>query len=579
MVELKNFYSKQCDVNTPEKNIQSFVPNTNRSDGFNSKSSNRMKNNALDAVINGNDDDSLARFIEDNYQYFKKQNNFANLSTTSAISINNTCQVNSAAAVRELQSLARSDPEFLLFKNSLDCCDATHNSNYMICRKKMRKTIAKKNKMSAMSDSDFIVSLNDKSRKLTTFKSKISFKTILNGKFPRCNNNKYNMLDHPPTATMTIRNIASTITSPPTIIYPTAQFAESMNSATSIQPPELTMNNRRCSLNTNLSKSLNGFYCNTKYGNKPLIPIQRFSSEDNSTTAMNNEKWKRDQTQPPCDAIDLFLRLYQQEESNKNLCDDRSIDKFNSKFVLNSTINGVSEMESISSKLSPHVLVNQANVSPQQNYLGVNESSEWQSIKLNEDNLTSSKCHVSGSSHDVTKQNESTLNNSNVVNGAKISDEIKGSKCNDRFTKKVNLKKNLSEEVNTVICKLPLQVNVNAVTRMSKTDEIISYESMQSKYTNKNDSHEMNRARKQSVTYDINVIHRSQNLRIDEICPQPKSSFAIRSGSMASASKYFGFVYFSKIENQLQDIDSLINICIFITVLQLLHLQLFKWMS
>lgn len=525
MVELKDFYSKQSDENTPEICIQPFVPTTNLLDCFNSKSSNRKKNNALDAVMKESDDDSLARFIEDNYRYFKKQNDFANLSTASIISNNNTCQVYSETAVRELQSLARSDPEFVLFKNSSDCCEAT-NSNYIICRKKIKNI--KKNKMSAMSDSDFIVSLNDKSRKLT-FKSKVPFKTILNGKFPR-NNNKYNMLDQPPTATMTILNIASTITSPPTII----------------QPPELaymqsdsdTMNNRRCSLNNNLSKSLNGFYCNNKHGNKSLKPIQRFSSEDNSTIAMNNKKRKQDEKQPPCDAIDLFLRLYQHEEKNKNLFDDRSIDKFNYKFVLNS-----SEIESISSKLSPHILLNQANV-PQKNYLGVKESFERQSLKLNDYNLTSSKCQVSVSSQDVTKLDESMLDNSNVVNnnlivkngnGANISvsDEIKGSNCSDIIIKEVNSIKRLPEEVNTVHCVVPFQVNVDDVARGIKTAEMCKY--------NKDESLEINRARKQSVTYDINVIHRSQDLRIDEICPQPNRSFANRSGSMASTSKCFGF--------------------------------------
>lgn len=538
MVELKHFYSKQSAENTPEKSIQPFVPKTNLLDCLNLKSSNRKKNNALDAVMTESDDNSLARFIEDNYRHFKKQNDFANLSTTSIISNNSTFQ---------LQSLARSDPEFLLFKNSSDCGDTT-NSNYIICRKKMKNI--KKNKMSAMSDSDFLVSLNDKSRKLT-FKSKIPFKTIFNGKFPRNSNNKYNMLDHPPTTKMTILNIASTITPPPTIIYPTVLLAESMTSATLIQPPELTymqsdshpMNIRRCSLNTNLSKSLNGFYCNNKHGNKSLKPIQRFSSEDNSTTAMNNEKRKQDEAQPPCDAIDLFLRLYQREENNKNLRDDLSIDKFNYKFVLNSSINGVSEIESISSKFSPHAIVNQARV-PQQNYLDAKESSERQSLQINEDNLNNLKCQVSVLSHDVTKLDGSTLNNSNVVtdqivknvNGANISDEIKGSKCNDIFTKKVNSMKRLSAEVNTVVCDVPLEVNVNSVSRRSKTDEIISFESMY-KYK-KDESLEINRARKQSVTYDINVIHRSQDLRIDEICPQPKSTFAMRSGSMASTSKY-----------------------------------------
>lgn len=513
MVELKDFYSVQSDENTEEKYIQPSVPKTNLVDCFSSKSNKRKKNNTLDAVSKEYDDDSLARFIEDNYRYFKKQNNFTNLSTESIISNNNNnkCHVNSVAAVREWQSLARSDPEFLLFKNSSECCYTT-SSNYIICSKKMKNI--NKNKMSAMSDSDFIVSLNDKSRKLT-FKSKIPFKSILNGKFPKSNNNnKYNMLDHPPTTTMTILNIASTITSSPTMIYPTVLRAESMNSATLIQSPEqtymecdsVTMNNRKCfNLNTNLSQSLNGFCSNNnKQLNKSLKLIQRFSSEDNSTTAINNKKRKYDETQLSRDSIDLFLRLYQREENNKNLYDDRSIDKFNYKFVLNSSNNNVaSEIESTSSKLSSHFIVNQAHVS-QQNYLDVKDTSEQQSIKLNENNLTSLMCQVFVSSHNVSKLDETTLDDNS----------------NDH---------------------VPLQVNVNAITREIKTDDINLCESM-SKY-NKDESIEiLNRVRKQSVTYDINVIHKSQDLNIDEIHPQPKSSFARRSGSMASTGKYFGFI-------------------------------------
>lgn len=340
--------------------------------------------NAIDTLTIESDNEDLARFIEDNYQYFKKQNGSTDQSTAESTTNANMRTESATVAATVSQNLqACSDPDFLTLKNNIDCCDS--------CAATATKIKSKKHKIAALSDSDFIVSFGNKSKKFT-LKSKVPFKTILNGKFSKAN--KYNSLDHATTAAVdgttsapaAIVTVPSTITSTisATIVTSVAAAADDITSTTAsvavvtttaattttttIAPKTVSsttigsMCNKKYThtgLNNHLSQSLNGCYHNKK--NDQSIAqqqhhsksFQRVLSEGNETathtttdkhtsssspsSTLNSERYPMQRFHQSHDAFDMFVKLFQCEKNNKNMCDRQSsTNKFNYKIVVNS---------------------------------------------------------------------------------------------------------------------------------------------------------------------------------------------------------------------------------------------------
>lgn len=122
----------------------------------------------LDIVPIEHDDDELARFIEDNFHYFKKQSG----------SVNNERIDNGNGNGSKKHISALSDSDFIMFKN-----------NWALDEKKPKEI---KHKISACSDSDFILSYGTKMSKIS-LKAKLPFtKTILSTRIKNTNKENAN---------------------------------------------------------------------------------------------------------------------------------------------------------------------------------------------------------------------------------------------------------------------------------------------------------------------------------------------------------------------------------------------------
>ncbi|XP_037029838.1 octopamine receptor beta-3R-like isoform X3 [Bradysia coprophila] len=121
----------------------------------------------LDVVPIEHDDDELARFIEDNFHYFKKQSG----------TVNNEC-IDGNGSKKQISAL--SDSDFIMFKN-----------NWALDEKKPKEV---KHKISACSDSDFILSYGTKMSKIS-LKAKLPFtKTILSTRIKNTNKENANQM-------------------------------------------------------------------------------------------------------------------------------------------------------------------------------------------------------------------------------------------------------------------------------------------------------------------------------------------------------------------------------------------------
>lgn len=397
VIALENFYhhSKNCKNKSMESGVGGggggssgfFHPIISKTnflnkplECFHSRLNNNTKKltNAIDTLTIESDNEDLARFIEDNYQYFKKQSGGADLSTAelkAKPNTNMTADSTAAAAVAATASQnlqACSDPDFLTLKNNIDCCDS--------CAATATKIKSKKHKMAALSDSDFIVSFGSKSKKFT-LKPKVPFKTILNGKFSKAN--KYNSLDHSTAAAMadttptapsaTSTTLTSTIsativaaddmgngTAGATIVTTSTTTTATANTPKAVSSSSFgSMPNKKYTnkgLNNHLSQSLNGCYHNKK--NDQSIAqqhhhsksVQRVLSEGNETVThtstdnytptssmLSHERHPMQRLHQSHDAFDMFVKLFQCEKNNKNMCDHQtSTNKNNYKIVVNS---------------------------------------------------------------------------------------------------------------------------------------------------------------------------------------------------------------------------------------------------
>lgn len=644
MIALENFYVKNGSKNKSESFFQPLISKTNflnkPLECFHSRI-NSKKPNVIDTLTIESDNEDLARFIEDNYQYFKKQNGGADLTSASATPLTTqTGQINNVTerACRNLQLQACSDPDFLTLKNNIDCCDS--------CAAQATKIKSKKHKMAALSDSDFIVSFGNKSKKFT-LKSKIPFKTILNGKFPKAN--KYNSLDHPTAAT--VLSVATTTTplASATLIATNVTATNTITTATTTTSPTMATSSAAITanlqhdsaqakkythtgLNNHLSQSLNGCYHNSRKNDQTpqSKSIQRVLSEGNETataaavaaatthiTEHPQSNYQRQSTQrfhQSYDAFDMFVKLFQSEKNNKNMCDRQSTTKFNYKIVVNSK--EYDYRDSIYANYSPNAVANASTATnASQSAIAHNDSIEKAPPLSNIDSSMSRKAdssiepmfRVGGTSTDQLvivnhPYDDSVVFNVNadvglhtghvLVNNLVITSppltpkqmlspktinkepsqshsapnyfsysqhhlsphmlnadttsmsmELVANNAPHTLEQLVSLRTDTDRDTDSKVRSVSSTTlnNGNAASDQHFIKNDLALINSKTK-CDKNLSCGINanmgsgRIRKPSVTYDINVINKSQDFNIDDICPQ-RSSYAARSGSTTSTSE------------------------------------------
>lgn len=624
MIALENFYVKNGCKNKSESFFQPFISKTN----FLNKPLecihtrlNNKKSNVIDTLAVESDNEDLARFIEDNYQYFKKQNGGTDLTCTSPGMPGVPNKVMERTPCQNQQQLqACSDPDFLTLKNNIDCCDS--------CAATATKIKSKKHKMAALSDSDFIVSFGNKSKKFT-LKSKIPFKTILNGKFPKAN--KYNSLDYPTTAA--VLSVATTMTTPAstTLITTNVTAASPLMTTSSalisanLQPDSvpITQKYTHKGLNNHLSQSLNGCYHSRKNDQTTQSKsIQRVLSEGNETPhntsehpQSNYQRQSAQQFHQSHDAFDMFVKLFQCEKNNKNMCDRQSTtNKFNYKIVVNAkeydyrdSLYGQyspNDMATSTSNASQYALVHsdstekalilrsdsskskaEMSVEPLSNRIGASSTDQLVIVNhpyeesllfnLNADvGLHSGHVLVNNlviTSPPVTPKqllSPKTINKEpaqshsapnyfsysqhhlspHMLNAdtTSMSMELVANNTPHTLEQLVSLRTDTDPTTNVHDAKVRSASsttlnNGNAASEQHFIKNDLALINSKTK-CDKNNSCGLNvnmgsgRIRKPSVTYDINVINKSQDFNIDDICPQ-RSSYAARSGSTTSTSE------------------------------------------
>ncbi|XP_055315222.1 uncharacterized protein LOC129575510 isoform X2 [Sitodiplosis mosellana] len=641
MIALENFYLKSSSgKNKSESFFQPLISKTNflnkPLECFHTRrNNNNKKPNVIDTLTIESDNEDLARFIEDNYQYFKKQNGGLS-SSTSPVIAGFPLASNKAAerASRNLQLQACSDPDFLTLKNNIDCdCGVSVTA----CEKKI-----KSKKMAAISDSliceqkSFDGNFGNKSKKFI-LKSKIPFKTILNGKFPKAN--KYNSLDHPTSAT--VLSLATTMITPTamsanvTTTDPMMATSSDLIAANLQQDPAQNKKYAQKGLNNHLSQSLNGCYLSTKIDPATQSKsIQRVRSEGNETSAHNAEQkhhpksnYQRQSTQrfhQSYDAFDMFVKLFQCEKNNKNMCDRQSTtNKFNYKIVVNAK--EFDYRDSILDHFSPNAIAIASASIPNQNAITASDSLEKIPLAMDDSAKSNAKAEIllenvsRVSSLSVVADQKVTANRSELYEenllfniNADVSLQTGHVLVNNLVItsppvtpKQLLSPKTMNKEqppshspqnyfsysqhhlsphmlsADTTSMSMETMVGVNnspleqlvslrtdsdtfMVVQDLKVPDIasVNVRSASSSTLNngnaaeqhfiKNDLMLINsrpkcdknnsgatgnmgsgRIRKPSVTYDINVINKSQDFNIDDICPQ-RSSYAARSGSTTS---------------------------------------------
>lgn len=550
MIALENFQFK-ANKNKSEGFFQPLFSKPNflhkPLECFHTKSS-KKKSEPIESLTIENDNENLARFIEDNYQYFKKQNGGVELSVDK---VNRT--------LTQLQ--ACSDSDFLTLRNNVECDVHTPDG---------KKVKGKKHKMSASSDSDFIVSFGEKSKRFT-LKSKLPLaRNILNSKLQKPG--KYSALEqHQQHQHRTIHN---------------NNINQDIN--------ESNNNYKYKGLKNNLSRSLNGCHY---HNNEPITPkcIQRVLSEGNETKAADNEL--REELPPPTyDALDMFIKLFQCEKSNKNICDKQLNKKFNYKIVVNSkeydycdnvlvnlktdsfekltllndyhkgskpdltqTVGTLSKSNSdqmvllnprdenllfnltsdnmhlnTSTVLVNNLVISSPPVTPKQllspkninrdhpTTMGMHYFSQSQHLTPNVFSDTSSMSFEVVSSAPPLEQLIRTKNDSDILFDFKI--PINSSSCGAGIASESN--------GNFIKNNLALTSSKQSIFKRDKNNGAVDNANTGLGGLGGGGGGSV---RKPSVTYDINVINKSQDCNIDDIYPQ-RSSYAARSGSTTSTS-------------------------------------------
>lgn len=219
----------------------------------------------LDIVPIEHDDDELARFIEDNFHYFKKQSG----------GVNNE-RIDGNGSKKQISAL--SDSDFIMFKN-----------NWALDEKKPKEI---KHKISACSDSDFILSYGTKMSKIS-LKAKLPFtKTILSTRIK--NTNKEN-------ANQTPNNNEGN-----------RKSNESRGGGLFFKRDEKS---------SKLSKSCNGC-CYQKPKDESVVrSLQRVFSEGNNQST-DDFTITNAVTSKPFSAVDMFLKLLDFEKADPLYIDD-----------------------------------------------------------------------------------------------------------------------------------------------------------------------------------------------------------------------------------------------------------------
>lgn len=556
--KIDNFFQPMKNSNFLHKPLECFHSRT------------KKQPDAIDGLTFENDNQELARFIEDNYQYFKKQNSNLDLPVDSS----------EGRTLAQMQQ-ASSDSDFLTLKNNIERGDGEAGESTH------KKSKNKKHKMSAISDSDFMVSGIGRqlqplslSRKFT-IKTKIPFaKSILHGKLQKPG--KYNSLD--PQA---------------------ASFCphDDKENVKNYSQKGLNMNN-------NLSRSLNGCY---RRNNEPLQTrsIQRVLSEGNEASVSNGCHTQQEQQEqqqqlpqphqheqlqhpPTYDAFEMFVKLFNCEKNNKNICDKQS-NKFNYKIVVNSKDYDYSDNVLVNYKSDSCEKIRSSNVKvdgstgagaplsaplPSTKRSTISKSSSDQMMLLNprddnfvyvlngDMNLHHSHVLVNNfviTSPPLTPRGRSPKN-VNRVGGSMI--EVPsggggfGSSCSANAGSYLVHSQNLNEHVMSLpldmVAASPLDHFVNIkpdselldlklapaasgtigdpnTTNFIKNNLTLTSNANQGGVVKRD---KCGGVRKPSVTYDINVINRSQDFNIDDMCPQQRNSYALRSGSTSSTSRF-----------------------------------------
>lgn len=219
----------------------------------------------LDIVPIEHDDDELARFIEDNFHYFKKQSG----------SVNNERIDNGNGSKKQISAL--SDSDFIMFKN-----------NWALDEKKPKEI---KHKISACSDSDFILSYGTKMSKIS-LKAKLPFtKTILSTKIKNTNKENAN------------------------------QTPNNNDGNKKCNDSKGGLFFKRDEKSTKLSKSCNGCCYHKPKDESVVRSLQRVFSEGNNQST-DDFTITNTVTTKPFSAVDMFLKLLDFEKTDPLYIDD-----------------------------------------------------------------------------------------------------------------------------------------------------------------------------------------------------------------------------------------------------------------
>lgn len=616
MIALENFpfkssknklFSKPNFLNKP---LECFHSRSN-SGSSTATNKTKKKTESIEAYTIENDNEDLARFIEDNYQFFKKQNGAVDLSGDRGVAGAATAVNGNVVSQNLAQLQACSDPNFLTLKNDIiDGCET--------CASKKSK-VFKKHKMAASSDSDFVVSFGrrdggggggvghghghnaitgHKSRKFT-FKSKIPF-TKGSGIGKCAKPGKYNVLDQQceeqPTESPIVHWLAAT-----DVHRLRDKLIESkQNNAT-----------YKGQMHNKLSKSLNG--CHRRCNNNetaPAIPIHRMLSEGNENSsslssrtlnikhaAASSDTAIAAATQPTYDAFDMLVKLFQCEKNNKNICDKQSRKNFNAKIAIHSKdFDNYCDCENSSVLVNKYCKCNHSSCEMIENDLmkinagggGGSGSGEPSNTDQMNGETSNFVFNING---DINMENNCVLINNLVITSPPVtpkqllSPKTINREAGNRYFAQSTMHLNpnvfsdtssmsmeliasssspldqlvhLRAESDTLLdLKIPTLCAINnggtgvvAETKANFIKNDLLADDVRDKNGNvsvcggangggigsiSNDRAASGGRRKPSVTYDINVINKSQDFNLDDICPQ-RCSYAPRSGSTSSAS-------------------------------------------
>lgn len=240
----------------------------------------------------------LVRFIEDNFNYFKKQTGAINNDTDHLL------QQQQQQKIAGLHTGALSDSNFLSYTNNRDPILSSSQDDDDDDNKTSGNKLDKHHKRrTTCSDSDFIISNGYTSNIILPLKSKISFNgngnhgggcsnKIKNTNNNNSSNNKSQRLKNQLSFTAKSR---------------TANFFK-------IQKPSV------------LSKSYNDSFSKKK-DNSEITTLQRVFSDGNYTNIKNNDN--SIPSSPDFNTVDMFIKLLECKSSEKNLRDTKHVNNLN----------------------------------------------------------------------------------------------------------------------------------------------------------------------------------------------------------------------------------------------------------